>query len=265
MRTRYLISLFASAAMPLLVSPLEGQQGPPIEITHGMGTGHLSVADPRPLHKALDALRTEHGWAIDYEDPRYVDADFVDGTDPKWRANHPLEPGMHRVGGGSFTSTYSERDLGPEGEMQILDSIVNDYNRSSEPGIFTVKRRDGRFAVVGVSSKYPSNGPGSPILETKITLPLKDRTGEEAIGDLLAAVSVRTGQKIIPFLIASNVLPGEVQIGGNELPASELLTAVLDTTKANLYWDLLFDPNVQGYLLNLAPTHKGLQLVRKKN
>jgi hypothetical protein len=49
------------------------------------GTVSVRANSSLPLEHAIEAIRQEYGWTVDYEDPPYESYDLVDGTDPAWQ------------------------------------------------------------------------------------------------------------------------------------------------------------------------------------
>lgn len=146
-------------------------------IEQANGTVSVRANYPQPLQQAIEAIRQEYGWVVDYEDPPYESYDLVDNTDPGWRRAHPDAKGVTRVAGGLFTTTFSVRSdmsSGSSGEEQVLEKVVADYNASGNPGRFIVKREGAdRFAIVGIGIR-DSNGSDKavpPVLDTRISLP----------------------------------------------------------------------------------------------
>src|SRR5260221_1899134 len=145
------------------------------EVRHLADSITVTANDARPLAQAVTALSEEFGWAIDFEDPAYYSKyDLVDDTAPQWRDAHPIARGVTVIAGGTFQTQFPETSGtggSPAEEEHILDTVVSDYNASTNPGRFSVRNEgDGRFAVVGTYVK-DENGQDqavSPILDTPI-------------------------------------------------------------------------------------------------
>src|SRR5580658_4931503 len=104
-----MIALGMSAGVVLGQSSTHPNYFERARIQHGdSGTTVIANAS-RPLFQAIDAVRLEYGWQINWESaPCYSRFDVVDNTDPKWRAAHPNEKGVTRQDGGFFTATFPE-------------------------------------------------------------------------------------------------------------------------------------------------------------
>ena len=207
MRVKFFVSLAAALACLLLGSLLFAETARPPQqerqkfmpegvVEHKAGSATVAANDPRPLAQAVSAMREEYGWLVDYEDPPYMsDAELVDDTDPQWRASHPNAPGVRRVAGGAFKSEYQESagETTRGGQEAVLRKIVSEYNRSGNPGKFTVRlEEEGRFAVVGLSIKNQAGQDQNvtPVLDTLISVPAKQLSAGESIG---AAAAVNAG------------------------------------------------------------------------
>src|ERR1700689_2008754 len=192
------------------------------EVRHISGSVSVSSNDPRPLSQALIGISEEYAWTIDYEDaPYYSRYDLVDDTDPKWRVTHPSEKGVTVIGGDSFQSQFLESpdavsSIG--GEEHILDTVVSDYNASTNPGKFRVlDEGDGRFAIVGVEVKEGNGKEQSvtPILDTLISVPTEPRDAIATISAILDALTAKSHTNVTPGMMPINALQqSKVTIGG---------------------------------------------------
>jgi hypothetical protein len=235
------------------------------EVRHLANLATITANDARPLAQALTALSEEYGWVVDFEDPPYYTTyDLVDDTDAKWRAAHPTAKGVTAIAGDSFQSQFSENPhaaSSPAEEEHILDTVVSDYNASTNPGRFrVVNEGDGRFAIVGISVKGDDgeDQPVNPILDTLISIPMDTRDAYTAIETILNALTVKSGTKVAPFIVPANALAhSQVTVGGQNIPARVLLLQTLSAAKLKLYWRLYYDHDVKMYgfsLLSLMKT-----------
>ena len=164
----------------------------PISVEHKNDSLLMKIDNPRPLQVAVDFLRLKYGWKIDYEEPPFI-SELIDAGDPQWRANHQPAPksGTLIPAGGKFESEYAEVSAQPtavDGEKQIMEKIVADYNQSDNPGKFAVRQESAnRFAVVGVSvrDKFGKDKIVTPILDTPITIAAEQRSGWDTVALIL--------------------------------------------------------------------------------
>ncbi len=212
--------------------------------------------DPRPLDQAITAIRQEYGWIVDYEDPPYESNELVDDTDPNWRKAHPEANGVTRVAGGLFTTTFtsgSDMSSGSPDEKRILDKVVADYEASANPGRFMLKTENtDRFSIVGVGSKGDTGEEKTvaPVLDTRISLPVQERTVSNSIQLILQAVSEGSGYKVLGSAPVNLVLQARSKIGGENLPARQLLAQAASASRFPLVWALLYDANTHCYFMN---------------
>jgi hypothetical protein len=209
------------------------------------------------LDQAIIAIRQKYGWIVDYEDPPYGSNELVDDTDPNWRKANPEANGVTRVAGGLFTATFnlgSDMISGSADEERALDKIVADYEASANPGRFILKRESGgRFSVVGVGIR-DSNGSEksvTPILNNRISLPLNERTVSDTIQLILQAVSENSEYKVLVGSAPLNlVLQTRTKVGGDNVPARQLLIQAASATRFPLVWAVLFDADMHCYFIN---------------
>ncbi len=243
--TAYLRSQAQTSAPP---TPPAKESAPPphpesISIT---GTG------PRPLSQALETLRLKYDGAVSYEDPQYLSAKDVK-EDPSAKEN--LVPA-----GTPFTLQIPpvQSPTDAVAEEKSIQSIVDAYNHSGNPGQFEIRKTEGRvITVVGVAARDDKGAFArqKPLLDSLVTLPEKDRTITETL-DLLS--ETLTKESHIPVIQGisprSLVDQPHVKLGG-KLPARSVLAQALAASPRPLYWQLLFDPNSKGYILNVHSVH----------
>jgi hypothetical protein len=219
----------------------------------------------RPLAQALAAIREEYGWQIDYEDPPYAsEPDLVDITNAQWRARNPGAPGVKGIAGGSFESEYDESDNleTAAAKEKVLHKIVSDYNRSKNPGRFIVRAEgNGRFAIVGSVIKRGSRDEAIiPVLDTRVSVRLEERTAGASVSAILQAVTNQTKLKLVLGTVPTNLfLQAKVNVGGENVRARYLLRQTLDATGRTLHWRLLYDPITTKYVLNVAIATRSIE------
>ena len=234
--------------------------------------------DPRPLHQALDAVREEYGWSIDYEDPPYQSGlELIDVTDPTWKAAHPTGFRAMNIRGGSFRTNYTESAAtatSAKEQALVIRKIVADYNASGNPGQFIVRERaDGRLEVVGTSVKHESGAPlrVAPILDMPITVPAGSMNLADALTAILSALNAKSSAKVGGTGPTNLMIQTQVKLSGIETSARDALHEVLSQAKIRLHWALLYDAGMQAYFLNVQMAdrveydtfgHRHLELIR---
>lgn len=215
----------------------------------------VKASGARPLLQAVTEIRREYGWVVDYEDPPY-ESRYDVGTVP-WPA-HP-GAGWKVPADGSFSSTYPENPHLWSSMLNagnVLRAVVSDYNKSAGPGTFRViKQSDGSYAVVGVTTRDDSGKVvgAPPLLDLPISIPPASRTVADTLRLIVAVLSGKTGTPIVMGTMPSNLIHQlRVHVGGAGVPARSLLLKTVAETRRKLVWTLLYDPQFQRYVLNMA-------------
>jgi hypothetical protein len=252
---------------PQTQQPTERVDGPMKEavVERKARSATVKANSARPLAQALAAIREEYGWQIDYEDPPYAsEPDLVDITNAQWRARNPGAPGVKGIAGGKFESEYDEGDdlEIASGKERVLQKVVSDYNRSQNPGRFIVRAEGtGGFAIIGSVIKRGSHDEDVlPVLDTRVSVELQERTAEAAVSAILQAVANGTNSKLVIGTVPTNLfLQAKVTVGGDNVEARSLLRQTLDATGRPLHWQLLYDPTTGKYFLNIAIATRSIQ------
>lgn len=231
------------------------------ELTRDSNTTIITANSPRPLAQALTALSERYHWIIDFEDPPYFSKfDLTDDTAPQWRAAHPDTKGVTVIAGGAFRTEFAQ--VGDPvssalDEAAILNTVVADYNASSNPGTFSVVNEgDVRFAVVGIAVKNDQGQPQSvaPVLDTPISIPSEARDAQATLQLILDALNAKSRIPIVQGTSPLNLLAQtRLTLGGENIPARKLLAQTLAATNSSLVWHLYYDHDVHKYALNVLP------------
>jgi len=242
----------------------EPQRFPGGAVHHAYGAATVTANNARPMLVAVDALRQEYGWLLDYEDPPYQSPyELREGNSPTWRAAHPNGPPPWAPAGGEFSSTFAERPglraaATDDEKLQVLNKVVSDYNQSQNPGNFEVRRQsDGTYVISGnaVRDDIGSKRAIPPILDTTISIPIATRTVKATIDLIAQTVLARTGIRIGIFSQSFALGPGvTVTAGGDNTAARDLLIQTLKASNRppstrSWAWTLVYDPESSGYTL----------------
>lgn len=219
----------------------------------------LVANDPIPLFQAIYAVRLEYGWLVNWESaPGYSHFDLVDDTGPKWRAAHPDAKGVTRPAGGLFTANFPEpKESDPDAERFVLASLIRQYNATDNPGKYVLHADAyGQFTVLGTEVRDETGAlqKAFSLLDTRVSLAKATRDVDSTIESILAALQSTTGKKVI-FGAESRSLfiTTHVTVGGDGVPARELLQQALLGTKQAIQYDLFFNADVPLYILNVSP------------
>jgi hypothetical protein len=228
-------------------------------IQHGDSGVTITANDSIPLLQALYAVRLEYGWQINWEEaPCFSHFDLVDDTGPKWRAAHPDAKGVTRPAGGLFTATFPEpKPSDPHAERLVLARLIEEYNATDNPGRYVLRvDPDGQLTVVGTEVRDETGALQeiSPLLDTPLTLAKAPRTIYDTIKSILGALQSATGRQVLFAASSSSLfMTTQATIGGERVPARELLKQALASTKRPIQYDLGFNPDVPVYMLSPSP------------
>ncbi len=249
--------------------PQEATTGPP----NGLGRQvdgaeekvKISVEDPRPLAKAITMLEARFGWVITYEDPRYVNAsEMTDVTEKVRRDLNKFRPGeAPRVlipKGGAFVFDYdtSGDSTGPPDPVPVVQRLLAAYAASGHAGRFRMEKGDKIIHVVPTAIKDISGklAPQESVLDVVITLPAKEKTGLQTLEALCAAVSKSVHLRVVVGMIPTGLfLQHKDHQEIKTMKARDALVRLLDRTAngTKLSWQLLYDPGLKMYALNIHP------------
>lgn len=257
---RIITALALSSGLVWAQSPTRSKYLEQARIQHGDSAATVVANDPIPLFQAIRAVRLEYGWQVNWESaPGYSRFDVVDDTGPKWRAAHPGAKGVTRPAGGAFTGTFPEpkETLDPDVERLVLTNLIQEYNATDNPGKYALRASsEGEFTVVGTAVRDETGAIQEMplVLDTRITLVKAQRNVYDAIESILGAIESTTGTKVL-FAAASSSLfmTTQATVGGEKVPARELLRQALAGTKLPIQYDLFFNSDVPVYVLNVSP------------
>ncbi|HKP37393.1 MAG TPA: hypothetical protein VJT71_11080 [Pyrinomonadaceae bacterium] len=221
----------------------------------------LSVNNGRPLAEAIVVLEVRFGRVITYEDPPYVFAgDINDVTESVRRDLDKFEPGRApRVlvpKGGKFDFVIVQNANGSPAQDRTLQRLVHDYALSAQSARFRLEKSADAFHVVPTLVRNSSGRLTSqiPVLDARITLPAKERTGFQEIRDFCAEVSRVTGKQVVMGTIPSLLAAHKERYGiPNATTARIALARMLKRFEAGrgLSWRLLYDPGMKIFVLNI--------------
>jgi hypothetical protein len=227
------------------------------KVTTENGSLTVSAASGRPLYYALVALSETYGWAVDYEDPIYSGAEVRDATDPKWLQEHPIgrrfyEPADHR-----FSASLGNVNGGNPEEFDLVNKLVELYNRTSDPGSFQlIRTSQGRFSVSGQSHSQTSSF-FTRVLDRQM-LPSSNReSASDALQTLATQCGSAAGVSIGLGTVPSNALATSyVERHEGPLNCREQLGRILAALPHPARYALLYDINSRAYYLNVVTAHR---------
>ena len=213
----------------------------------------ISGTGPRPLQQSLGALRLKYNGAVSYEEPQYLSAKAVI-EDPHTKGTFIPASKPFSV---EIPPVQSATDAAAE--EKSLQLIVDAYNHSGNPGQFEIRKTEGKvIPVVGVAAIDDKGSFASqkPLLDSLITIPAKERTISDTVDLLCQQLTTDTHVPIsVGISPRSLVDHTNVNLGGDKTPARNILAQALAASTAPLYWQLVYDPNSKGYVLNIHSVH----------
>lgn len=187
----------------------------------------VTANSTRPLWQALDSVRRQYGWTVDYEDPLYssdsdqITSDSVHG---------------HYLKGGSFVPRFQEpKNNSAKEEQRVLQEVVDQYN-GQYPGKYRVlKISDFRFDVA----------PSQSILDQPIKIDSETRSLRAEVDEIVASLTRATGIKVEQAGLIDNAME-QNQISlkhASAVPARQLLNEVLNRVPIQKVWLFTFNPD----------------------
>jgi hypothetical protein len=213
----------------------------------------ITANDPRPLESILDALARQHGWHINYEDPRYGKVDILDDTAPSWLKEHPNGSRAYMVAGGAFYAKIPVDGYFPDDPMQVLPALIEAYNRSGNPGAFEL--RTANRESFDVIPTVAGDGPQTPLLDTVMDFDATE--GDSAAVTLkkfCEELSLRSGETVVfGSPPSANVLhQAHIQHHSENQPAREILRRLYNQVGSNFCWRVFYDPDSNTFWLRMS-------------
>ena len=234
----------------------------------GIKKMRLSVQDPRPVAKAIEILEARYGWVITYEDPRYVhDSEITDVTRSVRRdLNKFRTGGAPRVlipRGGALTVDYDVATAtnAPSDRATVIQQLLDAQAASGNPGRFRLERNGQIVHVIPAFSKNSAGElvPEEPVLDAVITVPAGDRTGMQKLDAICEAISQVTQTRVVVGVVPLNLFfQHRDQQGAVSQKARDALAQILEAVGngTSLSWQLLYDPGMRIYVLNIHEVPK---------
>jgi hypothetical protein len=224
-------------------------------ITHQGSRTTIVAIGARPLFQAVEALRDEYSWVVDYEDPIYSGLELVDDTSPDWRRLHPASKGVTRLVSSSFVTSFDGGAAAMQtsaGEERVLRSVVRDYNAGARPERFEVRRSaSGRLTIVGLpKAALPGQQAPQSIMDTPISPESRSR-----LDAILAALSAQSGRKVVYFGYGNDPLPRiGTTFSGQNIPARDFLEKVAGSLRYCISFNTLYDADPDFYAISTSIT-----------
>jgi hypothetical protein len=204
---------------------------------------HLDVEGPRPVAHAIDELTSRYGYFITYEDPRFTYAADIKSAAPLGGAlsvSYPVAPGSGE----------------PVDAAALIRRVLETQAAGGSGGVFRLQQSGGQFHVT--PSRVRDGGGDwiahGSVLDVRISIPEGQRTIDQMLQLICAAVTTGANVRVELGASPSSVrafTSGVWQLGARNEVARDVLLRTLGATKRQIVWQLLYQPDVRAYSLNL--------------
>lgn len=210
----------------------------------------ITANDPRPLDNVLGALVRQHGWHVNYEDPRYSQVDLVDDTAPSWLQDHPNGPRVHVMAGGAFFASIPTDGRFPDDPIEILPALADAYDRSGNPGQFQLRViGDDSFDIIPIAS---GDGPQTPLLDAMMNFDAANIGATETLTKFCEQLSRQAGYTVEfagPGPISDDGVDPSVTQHSLNQSAREILRQIFEQIRSTDCWRVLYDPDSNKFFL----------------
>ena len=209
--------------------------------THQTGKFIIQTTNSRPVQQALSQLRDKYGLTLDYEEGATSDPRRISGTG-----------NQRRWIGGRYTIKLREpRSPDFAASRRMIAEVLSQFSASGAQHFTTILGANHRITVT------PSNA-SKRILDTPIVISVADRSVDETIEAILAAVSQQIGRPFEIGGIADNgTAETHVTLGSaTPIPARLLLAQVLDAVPFRRSWDQNWEPGTDTYIIAIQSADK---------
>lgn len=202
----------------------------------------IDITSPRPLAEVALLLEKRFGRMVTYEDSPYRHPDDV-----------VRDEGGRVIprGGRIFVQYATEDNLG-----DVISKCLEAHTHSGYPGVFEVEESDDGYHIVprGFRSASGAIEERVPLLDTAITLPLKNRNGLQIVEDIAQAVSAARGGSIGLGTLPVNAFLQHASTGTpSTLKAGDQLLSLFHEMGMYLSWQLLNNTGTEEFFLNIHP------------
>lgn len=229
-----LLAIGSAGVVQAQTAPTAGRHLGHALLTHQNGELAVQVGSPRPVEQALAEIRREYGLTLDYEEGESNDPAQVSGM------------GKQRMWiGRSYTVVVNEPASSSFADSKkFITDALSQFNANDSRQFTTIVGANNRITV------SPSN-PSERILDTPVTLSSTDRTVDQTVKDVLAAVSQQIGKPILRGgMVDNGMASGHVTIGSTTPIAARILLAqALDSLPYRRFWLLGWDPSDNTYAI----------------
>ncbi|MCI0664183.1 MAG: hypothetical protein L0220_24255 [Acidobacteria bacterium] len=223
----------------------------------------VSVESGRPVADAILKLEAQYGWVITYEDPRYVhDSEISDVTLQVRKDLDKYKPGeapkvlVPKSGFLEFTYDVASDTKLPSDPELVVQKLLDAQEARNQGGSFRLERSENILHVIPKAFKNIDGqiAPQESILDTIISLPAGEKTVEQKIENICAAISQSTKTPVRLGQYPTNMF--NQHRDHQEVVDKSARDVLVETfksmnSKANLSWQLFYSPSFKIYVLNI--------------
>jgi hypothetical protein len=188
-------------------------------------------------------LERHFGRVVTYEDVSYVaPGDIVDIT-RQVRRDGRMDRRVWGMRGESLSFIYRPTQESADVQLdEALAQLLTEWNGVGRTGEFRVEKVAGGHHVIPVARKGRDENVetyASP-LETRITIPSRERSGSETMEVLTKAISESTRRPIFAGMMPVNrMIQSRIVIGAENQIAREVLWSAVQAIDPTLSWQML--------------------------
>jgi len=175
---------------------------------------------------------------ITYEDPVYSSENDYGNQEPV-PGNEKGTAFFPRSGHVEAEYDLSAQTLLPLDPAAVLERLARDHAQRGNPGLFRVEETNGLFHIIptGVVDKQGNVRSVLPILDTKIDMPLTDRSLYDTVKGVCQMVSRSAGISVVIGQMPTNYfLQQHLSIGATNERARDVLVRITRTLDKRLVW-----------------------------
>ncbi len=256
-------SILSLAAIALAAASAAAQQANPQAEPNNddVRTLNIRINDPRPLAAAAMELEQRHGTLISYEDPAYANPADLKNVGAEVRRgfeNVPAEhvPALWIPKGGALNFAYqASRATGkPISDADTLQAMLDAHLAAGNAGGFRAVRSGPMIHLIpsSITNEAGISAPVAPVLDANITLARVSGPAVSGLEALCDSVTKATGVTVVPGTFPVNLFAkAAVDLRAENANARETLKALLAQLPGKFSWQLLYDPGLKFYALNI--------------
>ena len=237
---------------------------------NGSPTATVFTYGRTPLQEAIIQINEEYGWTVSYEDAPTVNAAEIVDDNAEFRRSRPgfhpeLQDG-YSPNGQPFQSTFNEINEHRADEEIVLEKLLLDYNASTNPGRYNLRRTPhGGYFVVGTSytSESGLKAENTAILDCQISVTVTPTSLHDAlqlVADKVNDTCKNNLRAKLDGIFAGEwpMWPDEDDLYGTyrDQTARDVILDLIDQEEYLLVYSVEYAPGLNVYYLETYPASK---------